>query len=88
MDLGDIISFILGGFISAVIFYPKKKKEINPDFIASQYAYWWYAGIHFAQKNTKLPLISENDILNWSLRPESLKQFNQSAINIIKILES
>lgn len=86
MDLGDIISFIVGGLVSAVIFYPKKKR-INSYFIASQYAYWWYAGMHFAQKNSELPPISENDILNWSVRPESLKQFNQSAINTIKILD-
>lgn len=87
MELGHIISFILGGFISAIIFYPKKRKALNVDYIASVMAFWWFSGICFKQENPNSPEVKQAEVPYMATNKMFIDQFKQQAELFCKTIE-
>lgn len=58
MELSNIIAFICGGLISAIVFYPRHKEK-KKEYLAAIMSYQFYSGIYFAQKVQLPHIISE-----------------------------
>ena len=87
MELGHIVSFILGGFISAIIFYPKKKKKPDVEFVAKSLAYWWFSGIYHAQTSKDILKVDRDLILPLATNRISVEYFETAAKRLISVIE-
>lgn len=74
MTFSNVLAFILGGLVSAFVFYPsqatikhlcrdymnKKLKQPYTDYMKAALAYQFFSGIHFCQqKKGELPIITD-----------------------------
>lgn len=82
-----IIMFIIGGFVSAIIFYPSRKKEkrqIDLEFLAYILSYQWHSGISYAQNKKDAPYLSEDLVSMVSNSPQAKANFMASAEIVAK----
>ena len=81
-----IFMFILGGFVSAIIFYPgwKKEKQIDLDYLACMLSYQWYCGVSQAQNRKEIPVLPETFIELVSFSPQAKANFKNAAEIVAK----
>lgn len=61
MELLHIISFICGGLVSAIIFYPNKKSyKSKINYLTGLLSFQFYLGVRFGQTNKRIPPIEDD----------------------------
>jgi hypothetical protein len=87
MTIYHILMFVAGGLVSAVIFYPHKKKmPMNKlDYMTTILSYQYHYGIYTAQHREPPIFESESQINMVALTCSP--HFKQSAEHVLKSLE-